>query len=520
MKHENHTGICYLVGAGPGDYHLLTLRGEELLERADTVVYDRLADARILEFAPAGAEKIYVGKEAGRHTLPQEEINRILVDRASAGKTVVRLKGGDPFVFGRGGEEIRALRAAGIPFEEVPGVTSAIAAAAYAGIPVTDRERASSFAVVTGHGADGKSRPAPDLGALGRAADTLVVLMGVRRIGQIADEIMAGGRSADTPAAIVERGTKADQRTVPTTLGRAAEDAEAAGVRPPAIFVVGSVAEFREDLRWFDMRPLYGKTIVVTRMKPQAEWITDRLEELGAKVIGLPLIRIEDPTDGWAGLDQAIRHIAEYRWVCFTSANGVRAFFRRLDQLGLDVRALGGAKVAAIGSATAAALKKTARIRADLVPDEYRAEGLLDALGQVIERGDRVLIPRAKEARSILPETLEKLGARPDVREAYQTLPAEENGRRLRKILEAGRADMITFTSSSTVRSLKNLLGGDISLLKNGPEMAYIGPVTAEEAAKQGLPDGITADVFTADGLVRKITEHYGSVKEAKEEEE
>lgn len=470
----------FLVGAGPGDPGLLTMRGAEVLRRADVVVHDRLSAAELLELAPAGAERIDVGKAPGRARHTQEEINELLVDRGRSGRTVVRLKGGDPTVFARGGEEATALRDAGVPFEFVPGVTSAIAVPAYAGIPVTQRFSSTSFTVVTGHedptiGDDGSV----DWDAVARVGGTIVILMGVGRIRRICDRLIAAGRSPDTPAAAVIWGTRPEQRTVRATLATLPDE----DLEPPATIVVGAVAG--TDLAWFESRPLFGKTVVVTRARAQASSLVARLHELGAATVEIPAIRIDEPADGGAALRTAVDGLSGFDWVIVTSPNGAR---RLLDAC-RDARAFGGAKVAAIGPGTAAALA-AGNVAADLIPERFVAEGLLE----VFPHGPgRVLIPRAAEARDVLPEGLEAVGWDVDVVEAYRTVqgrPSDDD------LAAAASADIVTFTSSSTVR---NFLAVCDTV---PPVVACIGPVTAATAREHGLTVDVEADVHTIDGLL------------------
>lgn len=497
------TGTVYLVGAGPGDWRLLTLRGKELLERADTVVTDHLADDRLLAFAPQEAERIYVGKTAGHHTLPQKEINELLIAKAREGRTVVRLKGGDPFVFGRGGEEGAALSRAGIPFEVVPGISSAIAVPAYAGIPVTERGMASSFAVVTGHEDPKKNGLAIDWEKLATGTDTLVFVMGVRNLPYITARLITCGRSAETPAAIIRWGTRSDQTTIVTTLGSAAYEAARKGITPPAIFIVGDVVRCRSRLRWFENRPLSGLTIGITRTRSQASALSARLEEYGASCVEIPTIRLEDPSDHYAALDQAIYHLSSYNWLLFTSSNGVHRFFHRLREFKEDSRALGSIRLGVIGSATAEALG-TYGLRADLIPPEYRAESLADSLIPLLSRPSKILLVRAEQARNVLPDRLRSAGARVTIAPAYQTLPDRETRDRLIPLLEEHALDLITCTSSSTVTSLLDLLGDHRSLLE-GVSLACIGPVTAAACTREGLTPALTASTYTIEGLTQNI---------------
>lgn len=499
-------GKVYLIGAGPGDPGLLGLKAKECLQKADAVVYDRLADPRILAFAGKNAEMIYVGKASANHTMRQPDINKLLVNLAAEGKTVARLKGGDPFVFGRGGEEALELKEAGLPFEFVPGVTSAIAVAEYAGIPVTHRHVATSFAVITGHEDPTKGESTINWKGLATSVDTLVFLMGVENIEKISSQLIANGRSADCPAAVIRWGTHPEQRTLITSLGRAAADVRTAGMKPPAIFLVGEVVRLREQLQWFDNKPLFGKTIVVTRAREQASALTKRLEDKGAKVIEVPAIKIM-PANDYAPLDTAASHISNYKWLIFTSTNGVEYFFKRLMTAGKDTRALAGLKIAAIGSATAEALKARG-IVADIVPSAYKAEDLAEALSKDIENGDKVLIARAEKAREVLPETLRKQGAVVDVVTAYKTVADCENKEELIKALESGEVSIITFTSSSTVTNLLNVLGDKKELLQKAA-LAVIGPVTAATLQKNGFNPVVCADEYTIDGLVQAVEKFY-----------
>ena len=498
-------GMVYLVGAGPGDYRLISMKAVDCLKMADVVVYDRLADDRILRWAPAEAEYIYVGKASSNHTMKQEDINQLLVDKAKEGKCVVRLKGGDPFVFGRGGEEGLLLRQNNLPFEIVPGITSAISVPAYAGIPVTHRAVATSFAVVTGHEDPTKGESNMRWEHLAMGVDTLVFLMGVANLPHITSKLIENGRSADTPAAVIRWGTKPEQRTLITTVGKAAEDVAKNGIKPPAIFIVGEVVKLRDSLQWFDnlaQRPLFGKRILVTRARSQASKLTAKLENLGAEVIEVPAITITDPVDLYAALDQAIGQLQDYHWVMFTSANGVKHFFARLLQAGKDARALGYAKIAAIGSATAAELKKYGLV-ADVVPGEYRAEGIIEAMKGKLPPHAKILLPRAEEAREILPEKLREMGAEVDVVSAYRTVCAAADGEALTSELNEGRIDMVTFTSSSTVKNLVNIIGS--ADLLNGVKTACIGLVTADTAKSLGIEPDIIAKEYTIDGLVEAI---------------
>jgi uroporphyrinogen III methyltransferase / synthase len=478
----------YLVGAGPGDPGLITLRGADLLRGADVVVYDRLVHPSLVDLAPSGAERVYVGKAPGEAEIDQAAINDLLVERGRDTGTVVRLKGGDPFVFGRGGEEAEALAAAGVPFEVVPGITSAVAAPAYAGVPVTHRGRSTHFTVVTGHEDPAKGAGHVDWEALARAGGTLVILMGAGRVAEIAERLVAGGRPADTPVAAVRHGTRPDQQTVRATLATVAD----ARVEAPAAIVVGEVAAL--DLAWFETRPLFGRCVVVTRAREQASELRHRLEALGANVVELPAIEIEP-------LDVSVPDLDRYDWLVFTSANGVAAFFDRgLAPGGLDARALAARRVAAIGPGTAAALAARG-VRADLVPTRFVAESLLDAFPLPSRAGARVLLARAEQARDVLPEGLEDRGYAVDVLPVYRTVTAAPDPRALDRV-RRGEVDAITFTSSSTVTNLCDLLG---ELPDPQPLVASIGPVTSQTAKARGLRVDVEASEHTVDGLVTAL---------------
>ena len=475
----------YLVGAGPGDPELVTVKGADVLRRADVVVYDRLSVASLLDLAPAEAERISVGKTPGHPSMPQDQINALLVARGREGKEVVRLKGGDPFVFARGGEEARALLEAGVPFEVVPGITSAVGVAAYAGVPVTYRGLSTSFTVVTGH-EDPWAATETDWDAVARLGGTIVILMGVATRAAIAERLMAGGLTPDTPVAAVRWGTRPEQRTVRTTLGQLAT----VELEPPVTMVVGAVAEL--DLRWFEARPLFGRRIVVTRAREQASELVERLHRLGAETIELPAITIDEPDDDGAALRAAADALrkGDYRWVVFTSANAVERFGALLR----DARDFGTAKVAAIGPGTADALRRVG-VEADLVPPRFVAESLVDAFPP----GEgRVLLPRAAVARDVLVEGLAAKGWQVTRADAYRTLPAEPTPSAL---AEARKADAITFTSSSTVTNYLQVAGPD----SVPPVVVCIGPVTAATARDAGLTVDVVAEEHTIDGLVQAV---------------
>jgi uroporphyrinogen III methyltransferase / synthase len=480
----------YLVGAGPGEPGLMTRRSLQLIASADAILYDRLIPPGALDGARADAERRYVGKEPGAAALSQEETNALLVELGRAGKRVVRLKGGDPFVFGRGGEEAEALAAAGVPFEVVPGVTAGVAAPAYAGIPVTHRDAASAVAFVTGHEDPDKPGAALDWEALARFPGTLVFYMGIKNLPLIAERLVAAGRDPNEPAAVIERGTHPGQRTAVDTLTGIPARAEAEEIRPPAITLVGAVTELRETIAWLERRPLHGEVVAVTRARAQASTLADRLRELGAEVVETPAIRIEPrPVEG--DLQAAIDRIHEYTLICFTSPNGVPLFF---DGLTGDARTLAGATIAVIGPGTAAALLEHG-IRPDVVPEAFVAEALVDALASVELDGKRVLLARAAEARSVLPDSLRERGAQVDDVALYDTV-AEPLSDDQRAALE--RATYATFTSSSTVRFL---LESGVRP-PAGARIVSIGPVTSATAEEHGLTVDVEAEQHDIDGLV------------------
>jgi uroporphyrinogen III methyltransferase/synthase len=490
-------GTVYLVGAGPGDPGLATIRAAELIARADVILYDRLVSSRLLDGARADAELVYVGKQPGSHTMAQEEINRLLVGHAREGRTVVRLKGGDPFVFGRGGEEAEVLAEASIPYEVVPGVTAGVAGPAYAGIPVTHRDESSAVAFVTAHEDPAKEETALDWAALAAFPGTLVFYMGVGSLPTLAGELQRHGRDAAEPAAVVERGTLPRQRTVTGTLADIAERAREAQVRPPAVTIVGAVAALRERLAWFEHAPLHGKRVAVTRARAQASGLAANLERLGAEIVEVPAIRIEPRIDS-PDVREAVRRTAakKYDVVCVTSPNGATLLLSALT----DARALAGVTVAAIGPGTAAALHARG-IVADVVPERSIGEALAADLIAAGVRGKRVLVARAAEARDVLPDQLRAAGAEVDVVALYETVREELHMSRLEAL--AG-ADYITFTSSSTVRFLLESIGGT-DRFPRGPRVVSIGPVTSDTAREHGLDVHVEAERHDVDGLVEAL---------------
>ena len=500
-------GKVYLIGAGPGDPGLITVKGLRCLQAAGVIVHDRLVDRRLLEAAGEGIELVYVGKGPGRRAMEQEKVNDLLVDLASQGKVVARLKGGDPFVFGRGGEEALALAKAGVPFEVVPGVSSAIAAPAYAGIPLTHRGLASSFTVVSGSEDPSKEESGVDWAHLAKTGGSLVVLMGWRALDRIADALMKGGMDRDTPAALVQWGTEPYQRSVTGTLANIVSLGRDARLEPPVVAVFGRVVDLREEIRWFDRGPLFGKRVLVTRSRAQASVLSRMLADGGAEPVELPTIQILPPAD-YSQVDRAIRSLSTYDWAIFTSANGVEVLFSRMEALGLDSRAWGGVKVCAIGPATADALGRYG-IRADAIPEQYVAESVVSEMESQGAKGAHVLLPRADIAREALPEGLSRLGATVDEVALYRTVVPETSRGKAAELLGQGKVDLVTFTSSSTVKNLLDLLDGDTSLVKEVPA-ACIGPITAQTARESGLRVEVVAQEYTVPGLVRAIAGHYG----------
>jgi uroporphyrinogen III methyltransferase/synthase len=492
----------YLVGAGPGDPGLLSLRAVELIRSADVVLHDRLIPQEALEYARADAELVYVGKQGGGPQMPQDAIDSLLVEHGRAGRRVVRLKGGDPLVFGRGGEEALVLREAGVEFEIVPGITAGVAAPAYAGIPVTHRELASAVAFVTGHErvaagdeAGDKPESALDWAALARFPGTLVFYMGVRALGRIAERLRAEGRPAGEPVAVIERGTLPGQRTVLATLADVAERAAAEGIRAPAVTLVGPVAALREELAWLERRPLHGRTVAVTRARAQASPLAVRLRELGATVIEAPTIRT-------ASLETVVPDLAGYDGLCATSPNGVHELFARLRDSGRDARSLAGLHVAAMGPGTARAFEAHG-VTPDTVPARSVAEGLVDALANVAL--ERVLVVRAREGREVLIDALRARGAQVDVLALYETVPEPLDATAVEAV--AG-ADFVTFTSASTVRHLLAAAGAQAL---DRPRLASIGPATSTELRANGLEPDVEADPHTPDGLVAALLADVGA---------
>ncbi|MEW5806333.1 MAG: uroporphyrinogen-III C-methyltransferase [Acidobacteriota bacterium] len=501
-------GKVFLAGAGPGDPDLITVKAMEEISTADCIIYDFLAPAELLKHAKPDAELLYVGKKGGSHTLPQKEIGKLIVGKAKEGKVVVRLKGGDPFIFGRGGEEAEELKRDRVDFEVIPGVTSGIAAATYAGIPLTHRQYASSVSFITGHEDEEKAESTMDWDKLAMGADTLVIFMGFKKLEENIKQMINAGRSPRTPAAMIMWGTKPFQKTAVSTLARIAAEARRKGLKAPVILVVGSVVKLRNRLKWFENKPLFGKTIVVTRSGMQASEFSKYLRKMGANVIEFPTIDIVPPSS-WMEVDRAIDDLLSYDIIIFTSINGVEFFFNRMQEKGKDSRFLGNAKVIAIGPATAEALRGRG-IMADAVPSEYRAEGILESIGRFSPQGKKILIPRAEVARGLLKEKLEECGARVDIVVVYKNVVPQEGFDCLKRKFEKNEIDMVTFTSSSTVSNFTRIVGKDfIKKHMKHVSIASIGPITSETIRSLGMKIDTMAKKYTIPSLTDSIVRYF-----------
>ena len=536
-------GKVYLVGAGPGDIGLLTIKGLKCLRKADVVIYDFHLNAQVLNYINHNAEFIYAGKRGGHHTLTQDEINAILVQRAKEGRTICRLKGGDPFIFGRGGEEAEALSKEGIEFEVVPGVSSAVAAPAYAGIPLTHRLYSSSFAVIPGYEDATKKESTIDWSKLSTGVGTLVFLMAVKNVRSITQKLIENGRPPDTPVAVIRWGTRPDQKTIVGTLQSIPELVKEKHIKPPAVMVVGEVVRLRETLQWYEKKPLFGYRILVTREHMEG---FERLEELGAEIIEFPTIEIVPP-ESYEEIDSSIEHITSYDWLVFTSRNGVKYFFSRFFEKDNDIRELKGIKICAIGTKTAQEVKKYG-IKVDLIPDEFHAEGLIESFTKFsglystpspyppvapggaegrdsskqksresgLLKGMRFLLPRAEKAREIFPEHVRELGGEIDVPVAYRTIKPESRGKRLRRFLREGRISVATFTSAATFHNFREIMGDDADERLKGVPIAAIGPVTAKAVEEAGLHVDIMPKEATIEAMVEDIIQ-WDKKKDARE---
>lgn len=502
-------GKVYIVGAGPGDGELVTLKALRAIRTADVIFYDELANSSLLSNASENAKLVYVGKKAGCHSVPQNDIEKLLVKEASSGRTVCRLKGGDPFIFGRGGEELLRLAKNKIPYEVVPGITSAIAAPAYAGIPITQRGMTSGVAIFTGH--EDPTKDASDLNwdAIANLKTTLVFLMGMNNLSLIVKELVKHGMDSGTPVAIIHRGTTPSQKTVTGTLKNIVSVVEREGIGAPSVIVVGRVVSLREKLAWFEKKPLFGKKIVVTRTRKQMSGLAGKLSENGANVCEFPTIEIIPNKDAYPELDAAIENLANFDWVIFTSANGVEVFFDRILYLSKDARSFAGVGVCAIGPATSEKLREYG-IRADVVPDKYIAEAVAEAIKDKVS-GRKVLLPRADIARKDISVLLKKYGA--DITEIpiYVTTRPETKPNELEELL-AG-ADLVTFTSSSTADNFAAILGRGLKKNLNGVKGVSIGPVTTEAMKKNKIPIACEAKDYTIPGLVDAIIKYFGEAK-------
>lgn len=499
-------GKVYLIGAGPGSPDLITIRARNILEKAEVVIYDYLVNPEILNFVPAHAELIPIGRRKTPSRLSQEKINRIMIEKALEGKSVVRLKGGDPFIFGRGGEEALALAEAGIEFEVVPGVTAATGVPAYAGIPLTHRDIVSVL-FLTGHEDPSKPETSIDWESIARIKATLVFYMGVKTLPTIVEKLLSHGKSPLTPSAVIHWGTMPVQKTVAGGLKDIVELARRESIEPPSILVVGDVVSFRKKLQWYERKPLFGRTILITRAQEQSEDLAIKLREGGANVISIPMIKIVQPED-WGPVDQAIENLKNYNWIIFTSANGVRFFLRRLRENGKDLRELYGVRIMAIGPGTAAEISRH-DLKVDAMPEKFIAESVVDLFGDALN-GMRILLPRAKVARDVIPRELSKRGAIVDVVPVYETMSPETARDELIKILKENPPDVITFTSSSTVRNFAEILGKEnIKGMLNGVRIACIGPVTKKSVEELGLSPDIMPQNYTTDDLTDAIVEYF-----------
>lgn len=512
-------GKVYIVGAGPGDIGLLTIKGLKCLQKAEVVIYDFHLNAQVLNYINHDAEFIYAGKRGGHHSMTQERINQILIEKASQYKTICRLKGGDPFVFGRGAEEAEALAKEGIEFEIVPGVSSAIAAPAYAGIPLTHRLYSSSLAIVPGYEDPAKKESLIDWAKLATGVGTIVFLMTIKNIETVCQKLIEHGRSAETPVAVIRWGTRSDQKTIVSNLKEIAKSVKEKEIKSPAVMVVGDVVNLREKLKWYEKKPLFGQRILVTRehsgRSPDSSGGFETLEELGAEIIEFPTIKIV-PVKNPGDLDKAISRIANYNWLIFTSANGVKFFLKRFFEKNIDIRDMKGIKICAIGTKTAAEIQKYG-INVDLVPEEFNAESLIGSLiiksrGATVAqdsehelKGVRFLLPRAETAREILPEQIKKLGGDIDVVTVYKTEKPEVHGKRLKRFLKEEKISVATFTSAATFKNFMSIMQEDAKTLLKGVAIAVIGPVTAQAVKEAGLNVNIMPKEATTEAMAKEI---------------
>ncbi len=497
-------GKVYIVGAGPGDVGLLTVKGLKYLQKAEVVIYDFHLNAQILNYIDHNAEFIYAGKRGGQHTMTQDQINSTLVEKAMEGKIICRLKGGDPFVFGRGGEEAEVLSNQGIEFEVVPGISSAIAAPAYAGIPLTHREYSSSLAIVPGYEDVTKKESSIDWSRLATGVGTIVFLMAVKNIDQVCKNLIENGRKSDTPVAVIRWGTRADQTTIVGDLSTIPDLVKENEIKPPAVMVVGEVVRLRERLQWYEKKPLFGKRILVTREHTEG---FARLEELGAEILEFHTIRIVPPAD-WKALDSSIDKIDSYDWLIFTSGNGVKFFFQRFFEQGRDIREMKGIKICAVGSKTASAINKYG-IKVDMIPEKFNAEGLIksfmEVYGEVGLKGVRFLLPRAEVAREIFPDKVRELGGEIDIPVTYRSDKPDFLGKRLKRFFREGKISVATFTSAATFNNFFEIMGKEADTMLRDVTIAVIGPVTAKAIEKRGLKVSIMPEEATINAMVNEI---------------
>ena len=502
-------GKVYLIGAGPGDPGLITVKGLECVKKADVIIYDYLANERLLDQRRPDAELIYVGKQGGRHTLPQDEINSLIVKKAKEGKIVARLKGGDPFIFGRGGEEAEDLVDSNIPFEVVPGVTAATAVPTYAGIPLTHRDFTASVAFVTGHEDPTKPESKVHWDKISTGIGTLVFFMGMKNLQNIVDNLVSHGRNPETPVAVVQWGTRTDQRVITGTLKDIVPRVKEGRLGPPAIIIVGEVVNLRQKLNWYESKPLFGKRVVITRSRDQASVFAEMLIDRGATTIEFPTIDVVPPAS-WAELDSAIQTIESYQWIIFTSANAVKYFMDRLRGLGKDLRILKGVNICTVGPKTAELLMQYG-LKADLIPAEFKAEGVVAALlGGLNVKGLKILVPRAKAAREIIPDKLREQGASVTVATAYENVRPTADVDRIKKLFAENKISALTFTSSSTVHNFVEILGQkEYKTFLQGVTVACIGPVTAKTAKEYGMKIDVMPKEYTIPALVDAMVEFF-----------
>jgi uroporphyrinogen III methyltransferase/synthase len=506
-------GKVYIVGAGPGDIDLLTIKGLKCLQKAEVVVYDFHLNAQVLNYVNHEAEFIYAGKRGGHHTMTQDEINQILIEKAKQGRNICRLKGGDPFVFGRGGEEAEALSKEGIEFEVVPGVSSAVAAPAYAGIPLTHRRYSSSFAIVSGYEDATKKESSIDWSKLATGVGTIVFLMSIKNIEEICRKLIENGRSPETPVAVIRWGTRSDQKTIVNKLKNISKSIKEKEIKPPAVMVVGDVVNLRKKLKWYEKKPLFGQRVLVTR---EHSGDFELLAELGAEIIEFPTIKIVPPIS-WVALDEAIDKIESYNWLILTSINSVKFFFKRLFERDKDIRELKGVKICAIGTKTAGEVKKYG-LKINLVPEEFNAEGLIKAFIAEYEtqtktkwsteqglKGIKFLLPRAEHGRSIFPDAIKELGGEIDVATVYRAVNPGVHGKRLKRFLKERKISIVTFTSAATFNNFISIMDKDAHNLLKGVIIAVIGPVTAKAVKTAGFKVNIMPRQATIEGMVREI---------------